>query len=267
MPSPFPGMDPYLESPALWSDLHGALLYAVRGAVTASLPRRYAALVDQYVWLEGPDEDERTPLGAPDVYLADRGTPGVATVTRSVAAAASPYRTIMPYIRKSGHRYLRITDRDRRRLVTVIELLSPANKTTGRARGQYLQKRQSYLATGVSFVEIDLLRAGERMPFGEPPPPPSDYSVVVSREWEFPDAGVWSFSVREPVPVVPIPLSPKDGDVALDIRRCLDQCYDLAEYDRSIDYTIPPDPPLRQPDEDWSRQLLTRRPPAPDTTP
>ena len=70
MPSPFPGMDPWLEGPGMWPDVHASLLPELRGAIVQHLPSRYSALIGQYVWLEGVEEDDRTPLGVPDVAMA-----------------------------------------------------------------------------------------------------------------------------------------------------------------------------------------------------
>ena len=50
MPSPFPGMDPYLEG-SLWPDVHGSLIYTIRAGLSAKLPKGYFANIDQYVWL------------------------------------------------------------------------------------------------------------------------------------------------------------------------------------------------------------------------
>lgn len=256
MPSPFPGMDPYLEG-SLWSDLHGALLWAIRAELTRLLPSRYAALVGQHVWLEGADDGDRTLLGVPDIHIPRQN--GSATGT-SLVPSIAPAITTLPSIRRTGHRYLRITDRDLRRVVTVLELLSPSNKDSGKNRPNYLAKREEYLATNVNLVELDLLRAGERMPLGDPAPTPSDYYIFVARSSTFPKAEVWPFSVRDPFPTLTIPLEDPDLACVVDLKRCFDRCYDESPYARLLDYRKPPSTTLREPDATWAAALLGQIP-------
>jgi hypothetical protein len=259
MPSPFPGMDPYLEEPALWPDVHGALLFEMRAVLNAVLPPRYRAAVDRYVWLHEPDADTRERLGRPDTSVIDHSTaPEGAALSGSTLTA--PALVTLPVVRREGTRYMRIIDQRNRRVVTVIELLSPSNKDPGQDRDDYLGKRNEYLATGTNLVEIDLLRGGARLPLGEPHPGPADYYVLVSRAADFPKAGVWAFSVRDPFPEIPVPLNPEDESVKLDLKGCLDRAYDEGRYHLEVDYTRPPLPPLRGPDADWARQLLANRP-------
>ena len=56
MRSPFPGMDPYLEAPDLWPDVHLTLIIAMRAVLNASMPPGYAASADRYVWIHEPEE-------------------------------------------------------------------------------------------------------------------------------------------------------------------------------------------------------------------
>jgi hypothetical protein len=259
MPSPFPGMDPYVEEPALWPEVHGALLYRIAPALYRVLPRRYRVTVDRYVWLYDPEADTRKRLGKPDDFISDESGPANGAAG-SVATLAAPVVATFPVARREGNRYLRIIDQEDRRVVTVIELLSPSNKNTNQEREEYLNKRNEYLATGTNLVEIDLLRAGERLPLGEPSPTPADYYILVSRAPDFPQVGVWPFSVRDEIPEVRVPLAPEEEPVTFSLRACLDQWYDEMHYGDKLDYTRPPVPPLRGPDADWARQLLASRP-------
>jgi hypothetical protein len=249
-------MDPWLEGPNLWPDVHATLLPIIRSELVRVLPTRYAALIGQSVWLEGADEDDRPLFGVPDLHVSSPADPATTTVTPGGAAA--PVVTTLPAVRRTGHRYLRITDRDRRRLVTVLELLSPSNKDSGKNRPQYLEKRNEYLATGVNLVEVDLLRAGERMPLGEPAPTPADYFILIARSVAFPQAEVWPFLIRDRFPSLRIPLDQGDPDALVDLKTCLDRCYDGAQYSRSIHYDHPPDPPLRPVDAEWAEELLKK---------
>jgi len=252
MKSPFPGMDPYLEDSNLWQDVHLSLIIAIRAQLNARLPANYVARADKYVWIHEPDAAARTRV-RPDAYIvrhADSEAPEAASMM------AAPATVVMPAAQREGNKYLKILDAKSRQLITVIELLSPANKRPGADRDDYLTKRIDYLTAGVNLVEIDLLRAGERIPVGEPLPQGFDYYALVCRALEMPKAGVWPFTVRDSMPVVAIPLLPSDSDVRLELRPCLDVAYEQGEYHLDIDYTQPPLPPLSSSDAEWSRQLL-----------
>jgi uncharacterized protein DUF4058 len=261
MPSPFPGIDPYVEDPFFWGDFHGSLLGIIREALNSILPDRYVASMDRYVWAQEHSEGEVTLLGEPDVPVADRGETikgGIATATVP-AVVAAPVQLQLPYSRSHGNRLLRILDRRRRRIVTVIEVLSPANKTRTGYGIVYRAKRADYLASEVNLVEIDMLRTGERPPLQNPPPTPSDYYILACPAATFPQAGFWPLSVRDKLPLVPIPLDPVCEPVLLDLRACLDRAYDGGRYAGEIDYSHAPNPPLDEPDATWARELLAVR--------
>jgi hypothetical protein len=167
-----------------------------------------------------------------------------------------PATSILPAVRREGNKYLKIKETRSERIVTVIELLSPANKQPGEDREAYLAKRNEYLATGTNLVEIDLLRAGARMPMGEPPWPTADYYIVVCRAADFPKTAIWPFSLREPLPPAPVPLKPEDGWIEASLRDCFDWAYDQGPYGDEVDYNQPPVPPLSGADTEWARGLL-----------
>ena len=187
MPTPFPGMDPYIES-WIWGSFHSNLITAIYDRLNPRLPKRFIASTELFVWRV--DNSERLLVGGPDVFVSDRdpvpGSGGVATL-------AAPINTVLPgVVRKQ--RYVKIIDSEERRVVAVIEILSPSNKTGGEDGQMYRLKREEYLASGISLVEIDLLRAGQRPPLGDPAPPISDYYVLVHRGWERSRIGIWSGS-------------------------------------------------------------------------
>jgi hypothetical protein len=258
MPSPFPGMDPYLEG-ALWPDVHGSLIFTIREALVPGLPDGYFARMDQYVWL-GEDDDEPTRGGKPDTFLVGpRGHTVRPTPAATVATAEPTARTRLTGPKRVRRkRYIRLIDGEDQSVVTVIELLSPSDKLPKKDRTHYLAKRGEYLAAGANLVEIDLLRKGRRVPMGEPEPPAADYYVLVSRAEAFPAAEVWGFNIQEPIPVFPVPLRPEHDPVPLDLRACLDRAYDAANYGGQIDYAEPPDPVLRKPDAEWAADLLKK---------
>lgn len=251
MPSPFPGMDPYLESPPFWGDLQPALITAMKAELKKRISPRYTVWSDVYIWLHEPDAETR--MGKPDVFLAGDTSKG-----GSAATLAAPASTILPATRREGNRYLTIKDVAENRIVTVVELLSPANKE-GLDREAYLLKRNEYLATGTNLVEIDLLRSGERLPMGEPTPPPADYYVLVCRAIDFPRTGIWPIGLRERLPEIPIPLLPEDGVVPLPLQDCFDLAYDQGPYDRAVDYSRPPRAPLGEKDAAWARSVVEKK--------
>lgn len=252
MPTPFPGMDPYIES-WIWGSFHSNLITAIYDRLNPRLPKRFIASTELFVWRV--DNSERLLMGGPDVFVSDRdpvpGSGGVATL-------AAPINTVLPgVVRKQ--RYVKIIDSEERRVVAVIEILSPSNKTGGEDGQMYRLKRGEYLASGISLVEIDLLRAGQRPPLGDPAPPISDYYVLVHRGWERSRIGIWPVSVRETLPLMPIPLDPDVAELMIDLRACIDHVYDFGRYAEQLDYSKPPKPPLREPDATWARDLLASR--------
>ncbi|MGL6095321.1 MAG: DUF4058 family protein, partial [Fimbriiglobus sp.] len=123
-------------------------------------------------------------------------------------------------------------------------------------RERYLAKRDEVLAANTSLVEIDLLRDGERPPLGKPSPPAGDYRVVVCRSAEYPRAAVWAFTVRDPIPAVPVPLKPGAADVGLDLQRLASDIYDAHRYADRVDYATPITPALRPADAAWAVDVL-----------
>src|SRR5437763_15907809 len=56
MPSPFPGMDPYLEAPELWPDVHHRLISEIQAALVPQLRPRYVARVELRVYTSDYDD-------------------------------------------------------------------------------------------------------------------------------------------------------------------------------------------------------------------
>lgn len=248
-------MDPYLESPAFWRGFHSRFLVAISDALMETLPTGYYAEIEQHVWLEGDDAEDRISFAYPDAYVAtDGGSAG--SVDLLIATDPTTEVTFAKPSKKKSAKYLAITDSAKNRVVTVIELLSPAYKAAGEGREIYLAKRNEYILSGTHVVEIDLLRDGDRLPLGRPKLPPADYYAFVSRDEQYPRVAVWAFTVRDPLPVLPIPLKPEHGDIPLSLKSCLDSVYDRTGYKKRVDYTKPPDLPLRSPDAVWVEQLI-----------
>jgi len=172
----------------------------------------------------------------------------------------APAQVLLPEQDVESLSYLNILDRESREVVTVVELLSPTNKRPGEHRAQYLAKRSAVRQSEAHLVEIDLLRGGQPMPAEGRPG--CTYSVLVSRAARRPQADFWPFGLRDPLPTVPVPLRPGDGNARLDLRAILDRVHDESGYEDFI-YKHKPDPPLTGDDDAWARSFL---PPPPAET-
>ena len=253
MPSPFPGMNPFLEQDDEWSDFHFRLIYCIAEAIASQVVPRYRVMFEQYLYLqEAPGGPHRAgPKSDVGVRIATgRAAPGV-----SIAVLEAPARIHLPWPEVEQQVFLEIRDGSSRELVTVLEVLSPSNK--GRHREQYLRKREQVLVSTAHLVELDLLRGGEPLP--APDRPECDYSVVVSRAEQRPEAECWPIWLREPLPVVPVPLRAPDRDATLDLQCLLHRIYDSGGFAQNI-YEAPPRPPLRPDDELWARQVVPAAP-------
>src|SRR2546429_331722 len=133
MASPFPGMDPYLEQPGTWPGFHTTLYVEIMAELNRRLPPGYVARIDRYVWIHEPEAQDRILLGKPDTFVVntkeDAPMSGVGTVTR-----AAPATIVLPAVRREGSRFLKIRDVQNKRVVTVLEILSPANKNPNQDR-------------------------------------------------------------------------------------------------------------------------------------
>ena len=258
MPSPFPGMDPHLERPGLWPDVHNSLIAAIRDALAPALRPRYVVALEERVYVEEPHQSAL--VGRPDIAVVGAATREAAGA--KAAAGPAVVEVEVPIPDRVRETYLVVRGVGEADVVTVLELLSPANKQPGEGRRVYLEKRRSVFATLTSLVEIDLLRSGERMPVVGAPPH-SDYGILISRSWRRPKAELLTFGVRDPVPPHRVPLRRDDQEPTVDLSGLLSALYDRAGYDLRVDYRQPPEPPLGEADAAWAAALLRERVGAP----
>ena len=253
MPSPFPGMNPYLEQDDAWHDFHEKFLPAVAEWLVPQVRPNYIVKLDEHVYVhELPDEPRRL-LGRADVAV---GFSSGQTAERPVVGVLeAPASVRLPNQDIERLAFVEVRDRHSRELITVLELLSPSNKRAGSDREQYLAKRASLLSSRAHLVEIDLLRGGRPMPLEDRPR--CSYSVLVSRAEERPHAGFWPLSIRDRLPVVPVPLRHPDGDAQLDLQAILDRVYDASGYEDYI-YENSPEPPLTPDEAAWARPFVPR---------
>lgn len=253
MPSPFPGMNPYLEQEDAWRDFHDSFLPTARELLSPQVSPTYLVKLEQNLYIHERDTDQRQLLGRGDVSLSQvHGEPARGVAMEVVTA---PSRILLPRVDVESEAYLEIRDSKRRRLVTVIELLSPTNKRPGEDRQQYLAKRAGLFRSETHFVEIDLLRGWPRMPFDEPPT--GDYCILVSRVEDRPQAEFWPIALRQRLPVIPIPLQAPDPDARLDLQTVLHRVYDAAYY-RDYIYEGSPWPALPDEDAAWAAQIAAK---------
>jgi Protein of unknown function (DUF4058) len=254
MPSPFPGMDPYLESRSIWPDLHLSLILGIRDALAAQVGPNYYVRAEQRTYVAEVERDDR--LRRPDVAvitLPDAPDPsggGVATV-----APPMTQTVLLPRLETIREGYLEIRDTGTHEVVTAIELLSPTNKVPGEGRRKYEEKRQEVLNSATSLVEIDLLRGGQ--PMAMEPIPAGAYRILVAPGWERPRARLTVFQIRSLLPELSVPLRRGEAEPRVDLASMLASLYDRARYDVSVDYRLaPPEPPPSPEDAAWTEELL-----------
>jgi hypothetical protein len=235
MPSPFPGMDPYLEAPEFWSEVHNRMIVAIADDLSSKLRPRYRVAIDQRIYLSSGDARQ---VVVPDVTVTQQSpikSPAVATLTPPITTPIAISLELPEEIRES---YLEVREAATGRVVTIVELLSPKNKRNGEGRIAYDRKRQQVLASATHFVEIDLLRRGKPFPLGQQQIP-TPYYVLVARGDQRPHADLYPFTLREPMPSFPLPLEGTDEEPVVILQEIFDGVYDRAGFDLAIDYGQP----------------------------
>lgn len=230
--NPFPGMNPWLEE--FCGDIQTSLTTYARHAIQPQLPADLVARVEEYL-------------------AVDESTDG---------NNVRPRRQAEP----QTLRFIEIVDlRAGRRVITAIEFLSLANKLEGIGKSQYVRKQTDFLSSGVSLVEIDLMRQGEWVIAVEKGNCPTEcsmpYRICVTRGFEPDISEVDLASYRHPLPQVRIPLRQGEPDVLLPVQSILDDAYVNGRYGNLIDYCRGPAGPMEQADETWIRDFLSSNAP------
>ncbi len=257
MRCPFPGMDPFLEKHQFWNDFTPQLLVAICNSLNPRLLPHFETRIEEYAVVT--HEAIRRCLIRPDVTIS--ATPDWSPESSSsvagaalidVAVAELEYPDLDPLMQ----RCLKVIERKNRRVVTVMEVLSPSNKQPGEDGIEtYLAKRAEYLASDAHLVEIDLLRGGERLPMRRPLPA-GDYYVYVGRQGRSPRGQVFGWNWKTRLPTISIPLLKQDPEVELNLQEVFESVYEPACYDRMLPYDEPVEPPLSPADEAWARERL-----------
>ncbi len=261
MPSPFPGMDPFIENQK-WEDFHTSFVSAIRDALVPSVRPKYVVEVERRVYLERIDATVAAQSLVADAaiyhrfdHVETKSGGGIAVLSEP---SIIPKVCAIPYFEEHRETFITIRRGAPSEVVTVIELLSPTNKKKGTVgREQYLEKVHALMKTKASLVELDLLRGGERSTVSNPPP--GDYFALVSKPKPRPLAEVYAWPWRDRLPRILIPLSIEDPDVALDLQSVFDLVYDRAGYDYSIDYRQTLSPEFAAPELEFVKNSLSLR--------
>jgi hypothetical protein len=254
MPSPFPGMNPYLEAPFLWREVHSRLIVALANDVGRRLRPKYYAAIETRTYLE--DESEGVLVGVPDAVVFAGAQTRQASITTTVTIPQiQPQRVQLVEPIEVKERFLEVRQVASHAVIAAVEVLSPKNKR-GDGRISYLKKRQAIFESRTHLIELDLLRAYQPMPMlgmswlG-------DYRILVSDAAQRPNADLYGFNLRDRIPRFPLPLQPDDQPLTVDLQPLLQTVYDEGNFDLRINYNEPvPEPALSESDQTWVQQCL-----------
>lgn len=261
MASPFPGMDLYLEQPGFWASFHSRLIVALADAIEGELKPEYYVEVESRTYLS--ETEGGLLIGIPDAVVAtapnQHAPSSEAHNSNRVATQVRPHRVRLPMPEEITERYLEIREVETGEVITAIEVLSPKNKQPGKGRQVYEEKRNQVLSSLTNLVEIDLLRRGKPLTLLDGADQ-QDYCILVSASDQRPTADLYSFTIRQPLPNISIPLKPGDEPVMVQLQTIVAGVYERGRYHTRIDYTQPPPPPqLSEADQTWLTGLLAEQ--------
>jgi hypothetical protein len=255
MPSPFPGMNPYLEHEDAWHNFHMMFPGAVIAQLEPQVGPDYYLKTDEHVFIHELPEGTRGFFGKPDVFLGRSNLPPGDYVGTAVVPESNAQMVTLVAVDVERVPFVEIRDRRNRRVITIIELLSPSNKNPGPDRDYYVRKRYRTLASPANLIEIDLLRGGPRMPLAEKVA--GDYGILVSRATDRPRAVWYPNELRESIQKTTIPMGDGHPPVTLDVQSIIHSLYDAGGY-RKFMYESSPVPPLNAEDAAWARGVLEK---------
>ena len=256
--SPFPGMNPYLENPLFWSEIHNLLIAAIFRRLNPQLRPKYRVAIEKRVY-QTIDEDSLL-VGVADIAV--QGIQKMPLPELASIAVASPVveavtvDVTMPETVKET--YLEVRDVATQEVVTVIEILSLKNKRLGEGRNAYVKKRLQVLESYTNLVEVDLLRDGKPIQQLQNNIQ-TDYRILVSRASKRPKADLYAFNLQNPIPSFPLPLREGDTEPLLEIQTLISELYNEGNYDLVIDYAKEPVPAMSVKSLAWVDQLLKQQ--------
>lgn len=226
MPSPFPGMDPYLEDPKLWAAFQHHFVASLYQILLPGLVDRYRARVGGRAYV---------------VEL-----PLFTSVLRE----------------HHSEEYIEIRDRVDGRLVTLIDVVSPANRTTQTGRQAYLATRAEGESMRAALVEIDLVTQGTpTLEFARDGLPEYDHAATVTRPVAPGRYEIYTAGVQKRLPKFKLPLAANDRDALLDLQDVFRRAYDVGGFGKQIDYKqeLPADVKLSDANRQWTDQMLRQQ--------
>lgn len=241
MPSPFPGIDPFIESSNRWNDFHHGMLVAMRTQMNAGLPPEFIARLGTRVQMTAEDVppsanskalSTASHMNGPHRLPQDMGAPGA-------------YEQL----------FIDVLHVPRQRTVAHVEMLCPPNKAGCNDRTAYLATRRDLVHHGVNLVEIDLLLQGERLPMLAPLPR-GNYYAFVTRSVSPSNCDIYSWSIRDPLPVVPVPIDDEGREIGLNVAAAFSDTYEHGRYDRVLQYDTPPSF-LNAEDQEWVAKVFS----------
>ena len=253
MPSPFPGMNPYLEHPEFWSEVYHRLITAIADIIAPLIRPKYYAAIEKRAYLS--EIEDSVLVGIPDLAVYTKRTPTNQTgSTVALATQTEAISVTVPIPEEIRESYLEIREVGTGTVVTVVEIISPKNKRAGEGREAYEKKRKQLLGSSTHLVEIDLIRSGQPMRILEEIK--SDYRILISRSDRRPRAYLYAFSVRDAIPSFSLPLQSGESEPLVELQNLLNGVYERAGYDLRLDYTQEPVPKLKPEDAIWAAELL-----------
>ncbi|MGH7171965.1 MAG: DUF4058 family protein [Gemmataceae bacterium] len=224
MPSPFPGMDPYLEDDAVWPVFHHQLVMCLYQILLPGLVDRYRARVNQ----------------------------------RHYVTEQALFTSV---VREEHHEdYIEIRQRSDGRLITLVDMVSPTNKLNTDGRSAYLAKRCESKSAKVNLVELDLVLQGQpTLEYSRDGLPDWDYAVTVTRSTQPERYEIYTSTLQKRLPRFRLPLAADDRDTVLDLHTAFTRCYDQGGFAAKIDYTKDPSTPLIDEDRKWLQDVLKQQ--------
>lgn len=257
MPSPFPGMDPYLEERSLWPDVHSTLISYIRESLQPQVRPKYIARIGERIELASIQKGY-----VPDVMVVQPPQNPARSVTESGVLVADEPLTLDFLEEEHRIPFIEIIYRETGDVVTVIEVLSPSNKS-GEGRDEYLQKQKDLLNSQANLVEIDLLGYGQKTTLVRTAQisTPADwrYSITISRLNRRRKVEAYVFNIQDPLPKCRIPLRAADPDVVLNLPSVFTRCYEIGSYDLLIDYARLPPVSLDSQETAWMQIYLQEK--------
>ncbi|MBE9114337.1 DUF4058 family protein [Lusitaniella coriacea LEGE 07157] len=249
MENPFPGVNPYLESPELWHQVHNRLIVAIADDLTPQIAPKYRVSIEERIYTT---LDDLLLVGIADVAVTKRDStsPGVQSTTAQVV---QPNPVRVPFPQQVIERFLEVRSTQTNEIIAVLEILSPKNKRSKEGRAAYEKKRHKILGSLTHLVEIDLLRQGKPMSVWGATE--TDYRILVSRSDRRPNADLYAFNLKDPIPNFPISLRNGEPEPIVELQKLLNEVYARARFDLAIDYSQPVKPALPSETAVWVAEV------------